>query len=448
MGFTLRAGDPLGKALQAFQLTTSIADAADEREKKKALGEVESNIDADSMQSTDIAPDGKETTKFRVGGIYGKEYGGRDDAILAAQQGIYRKFGDTEGATRVGRDAQQAKLAGIQIAGAERQARRDEASDKKAKGIEDIDADVAKWTKNRLTDGNGQPRDMSAEDQLAIGHYRAAKLFEGGHVAEASAMAKDNMSMAANQIQLQTAERGNAHKLAASAAATGDYGPMRAFYDKFVPDGARVVDVKTGKNGEITIERETTDGRKLPPHPFKNHDELMAGFNTLNDPMALYNYSTNEFKKNLELRKVKADEKRADAAMIESNARAAAAGVKAEKGSTAPEEAKKEAEYTQSVAALLKTQQSAGKDALTSFDPKTTARMEDEQRIAQRLAAANYKAGTRANPGDIVLAATELARAGHSRLPVVSTEEEVSRLKPGEKFITPGGTIATVPIKK
>jgi len=192
--------------------------------------------------------------------------------------------------------AQQGVLTDLQIKGAQRQNLREDRADEHTAAIQAVDNDVADWAKKRLTNPDGTQRDMTLDDQLSVGQYRASKLVAAGRLPEANAMAKENMAFAANKIQLQTAERNEALAQASAAVASGDLSKIAPFYDKFVPDGAKVKSItKDPTTGKITIQRETVDGRAAPPVTFKDSNELLAGLQVLKDPMALYNHSQSEF---------------------------------------------------------------------------------------------------------------------------------------------------------
>lgn len=233
----------------------------------------------------------------------------RDSARTMAMAGVYAQNGNPEKAMQLRMQAQQVDqmakqgaLTDLQIGQAQRSGARDEKMDAKSAKLDEIDKQVGDWTAKRLTNPDGTQREMSVDDHLQAGQYRASQLVAGGHLAEANALAKDNMSMAANKIQLQTAERNEAMAVVGAAVASGDLTKLGAFYDKFVPDGARVKNVSQDpKTGQIKIERETVDGKAVPAVSFKDKNELLAGLSTFKDPMALYNFSNNEFHRMLQI---------------------------------------------------------------------------------------------------------------------------------------------------
>lgn len=236
-----------------------------------------------------------------------------DVARNAAMAGVLKKFGDPVGGLRMEQQARQGQRDEQRFGWEQKRTERDiakvEKEDADTAALESIDKDVADWSTKRLTNPDGTMRDMSVDDQLASSQYRVSKLVQAGKLKEANALAKDNMSMAANKIQLQTAERNEALAQTAAAVAQGDYSKLAGFYEKFVPDGAKITNVSQDpKSGKITIERESLDGRPLAPHVIKDSNEALAGLKTFQDPMALYNFSQSEFQRQLH---EKAD-KRAD----------------------------------------------------------------------------------------------------------------------------------------
>lgn len=171
------------------------------------------------------------------------------------------------------------------------------------KGVEAIDTDVAQWMSKRLTGPDGEVRQPSMDDNIAQLQYRATALQKAGYNKEATDSLKDYQTFAVNQITLDDKLRTSQLGAVAAALATGDLGPARAFYDRFVLDGAKVTDMKTDpKTGAITVTRVRDDGTPLPDRVIKGGtNELLASLNSFRDPMALYNFSQNEFNNNLKL---------------------------------------------------------------------------------------------------------------------------------------------------
>lgn len=279
---------------------------------------------ADGAPATGTAvPTAPRQTRF-LGQTYDKPLtdGQVSNARTMAMAGVMKKFGDPVGGLRLEQQAregdQRATLADLQIGQAQRQAKRDEKADAHTAALEAVDKDVADWSARRLTNPDGTARDMTLDDQLAAGQYRAARLIAAGKLTEANAMAKDNMAFASNKIQLETQARNEALAQVSAAVAAGDLSKVAGFYDRFVPDGAKVagivVDPETGK---ITIQRETIDGRPAREVTFKDRNELLAGLDVLKNPMALYNFSQSEFARNLQ---IKADARAERGAVLAENA--------------------------------------------------------------------------------------------------------------------------------
>jgi hypothetical protein len=139
------------------------------------------------------------------------------------------------------------------------------------------------------------------DDNIAALQYRATALQKAGLNKEATDSLKDYQGFAVNQIRLDEAQRNSQLGAVAAAIAQGDLGPAKAFYDRFVVDGAKVIDMKTDpKTGVITVSRVRDDGTKLPDKVIKGGaNELLAALNSFKDPMSLYNFSQNEFTNNL-----------------------------------------------------------------------------------------------------------------------------------------------------
>ena len=236
------------------------------------------------------------------------------NARTMAMAGVMKKFGNVGEGQRLEQQAQQGqredKRFGWEQQRATREQRLADKEDEHRATLESVDRDVADWSAARLANPDGSKRDMTIDDQLAASQYRVGKLVGAGKLAEANALAKDNMQIASQKIQLQTADRNEALAKVSAAVAAGDLSSLEKFYETYVPDGANITAVtQDPKTGKITIERETLDGKKLPPKVAKDANEILAGLKTFQDPMALYNFSQSEFARNLQ---AKAD-KRADA---------------------------------------------------------------------------------------------------------------------------------------
>lgn len=166
---------------------------------------------------------------------------------------------------------------------------------------EKLDGQVGEWFKGRLKNPDGTERAPTVDDHLAASQYRAAQLTGAGKIDQAGQVLKDYAAQSLVKIQLQGAQRKEALGRTAAALASGDLDAVKEFYNEFVPDGARVTDVKRGAGGELVIQRESLDGRALPAYTMKDTGQLLSVLNSFNDPMALYSWSQNEFKNNLAL---------------------------------------------------------------------------------------------------------------------------------------------------
>ena len=179
---------------------------------------------------------------------------------------------------------------------------------------EKLDGQVGEWFKGRLKNPDGTERAPTVDDHLAASQYRAAQLTSAGKIDQAGQVLKDYAAQSLVKIQLQGAQRKEALGRTAAALASGDLDAAKEFYNEFVPDGARVTDVKRGAGGELAIQRESLDGRALPAYTMKDTGQLLSVLNSFNDPMALYSWSQNEFKNNIDARKTAVAERQADIA--------------------------------------------------------------------------------------------------------------------------------------
>jgi hypothetical protein len=158
-----------------------------------------------------------------------------------------------------------------------------------------------------------EPRQPTMDDNIAALQYRATALQKAGLAKEATESLRDYQGFAVNQITLDEKQRNSQLGGVAVAIAAGDLGPAAAFYDRYVLDGAKVTGMKTDpKTGAVTVSRVRDDGEPMPDKVIKGGaNELLAALNSFKDPMALYNYSQNEFTNNLNLRKTVATEQTA-----------------------------------------------------------------------------------------------------------------------------------------
>lgn len=301
---------------QAHQLE-AIANAKDEQ------GNPYYNLAANEDGSYSVTPnfkaDGQEQAPAKISAqgvnFLGKSYDApltdtqRQGARAQAMAGVMEQLGDADGAMRYRQQAQAAEMGQLQISNAKRQAAREDRADRLTAQQDEIDADVASWAQQRLKQPDGTMRDMTPDDHLAAGQYRVAKLVGAGRIADANQLAQANMALAGQKIQLETAERNDALGRLAMQIGAGDLSGVNDFYAKYVPDGAHLDELKVDpKTGVITANRTSLDGRRLAPQTFKNRDELLAGLNALKDPMSLYNFSQNEFTRQLHERQVKVAE--------------------------------------------------------------------------------------------------------------------------------------------
>lgn len=273
-------------------------------------------------QPMDFRPVSNQVIQKTGVSFLGKEYdkplsdSEKDLKRQTAMAGIFEKYGDVEGGMRLRREAKTQQRDDQRFAWEQDRVTREktEYDEKQADKtlLKTIDTDVGEFVKKRTTAQDGTVRDLTPDDTLAINQYRAAKLFGAGKIAEASALAKDNLQMAKTTIDLQTEQRKAAIPGVVEAAKGGDFEPLKAYYDRFIPDGAKVTNIAMGKDGKVTVERETVDGKKLPVKTFDSVDQVTKGVMTTASAEMAYNISQNEFRNNLEVQRLQLS-KNADA---------------------------------------------------------------------------------------------------------------------------------------
>ena len=181
---------------------------------------------------------------------------------------------------------------------------RQKVRDREAK-VETVDTDVSNFVTKRLTGPDGEMRPPSTDDNIAALQYRATALQKAGLNKEATDSLRDYQGFAVNQITLDTKQRDAQIGPAIAALADGNFGPVVAFYDRYVLDGAKVTGMtQDPKTGAITVSRTRDDGEPMPDKVIKGGvNQLQAALRSFSDPSALYTFSQNEFKNNLDLKK-------------------------------------------------------------------------------------------------------------------------------------------------
>lgn len=245
----------------------------------------------------------------------------RASARNMAMSGIMAKYGDSEGAMRFQDSAVRMQREDKQMAQSDqrfewdkqragREQRTADQTEADQKTMRDVDEQTGQWFKSRLANPDGTSRPATVDDHLAASQFRAMALTTAGKMDAAGKVMSEHNAQSLVKIQLETAQRDQGLAKAASALAAGDLGAVKDFYNQFIPDGAKVVSITKDPKGQIVIARESLTGEAMPPTVLKDTGQLGAALASFKDPLALYQWSQNEFRNNLAL---KAD-KRADAA--------------------------------------------------------------------------------------------------------------------------------------
>jgi hypothetical protein len=275
---------------------------------------------------------GLQGPDYTVGG-YGPSYESKDAARMAnaglrseALANVYRRYGDVERADalegralemRRGLEAENRartaeKRAEKQFETSQEEARlrinRETREGDQLKKLDEVDTEAGRFLTNRLTDQEGNVRAATPDDMLAQLQHRATLLQQKGLGKHATDALKDYQSIAVNAIQLQTAERNDELVRVSGAVSQGIFKPAAAFYDKFIHDGAKTTDIVENKDGSITVSRVRDDGVALPDTKIKNKEELLVRLNSFKDPLALYNYSKDQFDQNMKVKQLAVSE--------------------------------------------------------------------------------------------------------------------------------------------
>jgi hypothetical protein len=164
------------------------------------------------------------------------------------------------------------------------------------------------WS-DRLTikDADGNVTGMrppTDEDLMWAAQSNAQNLAAAGKTTEAMGAYKDFVATAEAQIKKQSAERTDAIRLAADRVNRGDLSGAKDFYDKFVPDGAKVKEFKENKDGTVTVKRVDLNGNALPDTK-TTRQELIEGLVAFNDPAKLVDYAQRSFMNNIQTEQLK-----------------------------------------------------------------------------------------------------------------------------------------------
>lgn len=368
----------------------------------------------------------------------GKEYAtapdeaGMTKARQLAMAGVLEKHGDVMGGQalrerimntdlaqeRAARDRElfplQKRGAELGVSTGERNDRMGARSERMASETDSLNAEVGDWMKSRLANPDGTIRPPTIDDHMAASQFRIGKLVAAGKPDEAGAALKEYQAAALGKINLETAQRDQALATTISAASSGDLGAVQDFYNKFVPDGAKVTGVTRGKDGSISVQRVGEDGATLPPTVLKNTDQLVATLATFKDPMALYRWSQGEFQNRLALNQ----DRRSEAQLGLSQA--ASGRAQAEFDAGAPErEARQEA-------AKLRVE-------LAKIDETTPeGRKRADQIEAKLQALATGQKGSRAGAADPAAVATARTLVAAGAYPDLATALEGVVNKPDQ----------------
>jgi hypothetical protein len=191
-----------------------------------------------------------------------------------------------------------------------RQDKQDAKADDEEAFSKKLESEVSEYFGSRLKGADGKARPATPDDFLAATEHRISKLMEAGKVDQAEKAFRDHNAQAMVKIQRETAERDKALGETIAAVNAGNLEAARAFYDRFLPDGAAVSGFKQSGDGSIVAERVSSTGQPLQPLVFKDVNQLTASLSALKDPMAVYNYTQSEFRNAMA---IKADQ-RADRA--------------------------------------------------------------------------------------------------------------------------------------
>lgn len=229
------------------------------------------------------------------------------NARMQAMAGVMDEEGDQEGAMRYRQQAQQGVMQAMQLKQAERQGKREDKSDAETAAVEAIDKKIGEQSlAKRTIDGVVRPAVIG--DHLNDLAARAAAFADAGLSQHANTALGTHAALALQDIHAKSAQRDEDTGRAALGMASGDFEPLKQYYNKHVPDGARVTGITAGKDGNLIVDRVSLDGKPLPQE-IRPIGQISAALKSFKDPTALYHWSQDQFKNNIELRKVANDER-------------------------------------------------------------------------------------------------------------------------------------------
>lgn len=334
-------GPALGENLQQVigardQALQGLGDAATPEQRQQVLDQYTPAMSELSRRVGLQAPD------YSVGGA-GVNYATRDQANIAnaglraeALGKIYRQYGDVDRADALEARALEqrrglaAELRAQEVEGRaqkqfetqneaalltiEEQRRqkklRDDAEARQKKLSQDWSDRLATKDADGNVIGMRPPND---EDLMWSAQRNAQELAAAGKTQEALGAYKDFVIASEAQIKKQGVDRGEAIKRTAKLVNDGNYDALKDFYDKYVPDGAKVQEYKVNKDGTIIVKRVDLNGQPLPDAKTTKL-ELIQGLISFENPEKLATYAQQSFTNAMTSRQVAATESRAASA--------------------------------------------------------------------------------------------------------------------------------------
>jgi hypothetical protein len=246
-------------------------------------------------QTFDTAPDEGQMSRARqlaMAGVLEKH--GQPERGMNLRNNVMAAEGAAEDR------AHQRRVRPLQVAGLERAERTGAAAEQDAGQLRAVDADVSQWFQGRLTGPDGAQRAPTADDHLAARMYRVTALTNAGRLPEAGQAMQEYQAAAFGKIQMETAERTEAARKAAMGVRAGDFSGVVELYNRFLPDGATLTEVRKRPDGKVELIREV-DGRPMKPE-VTTLDDLMVGIEASVDPSKAWSMSMQLFNQQLQLR--------------------------------------------------------------------------------------------------------------------------------------------------
>jgi hypothetical protein len=219
----------------------------------------------------------------------------RDRQLAIA--GVLEKYGQVERGLNIRnaadqRDAlaedraHQRTLRPLQVSAAQRSDRAGAQAEADDATVRATDTEVAGFLDQRITNPDGTKRSVTPDDHVQATLYRAGALQRAGKTEKAAEAMKNYQAAAMGKIAMENTERAEAARVAMAGVRQRKFDAFTKFFDTYIPDGSRVVNIKELGGDKVEITREA-NGKRLKPD-VSTVDEMVVGIEAAVDPKAAW----------------------------------------------------------------------------------------------------------------------------------------------------------------